>query len=87
MPTPAMISVAAAGREIGKSPASVVRLIHAGEVAAFKVGRTYKIARTDLDAFLERARVRPRLQSDRLDQAVANHRHAAAERRCLRAGI
>jgi excisionase family DNA binding protein len=83
------LSTAAVGRELDKSPAAVARLILKGQLAAVRVGRTYRVSRADLDAFLERARVRPEdaRGSDRLHQAIASHRHQAAERRCKEAGL
>jgi excisionase family DNA binding protein len=80
-------SVSQIGRELGKSPPAIIRLIHSGQLPAIRTGRTYRIARSDLVAYLERARVRPRSESERLGQAVADHRHQAAERRCLSAGL
>jgi excisionase family DNA binding protein len=79
------LSTAAAGRELDKSPNGVIRLIRSGRLVGFKVGRTYKVRRADLDAFLDAARVRP--EAPGADQAVANHRHDSAERRCDAAGL
>jgi excisionase family DNA binding protein len=77
------LGMAQIGRELGKSPAAVVRLVRSGQIVAYKVGRTYRVKRLDLDAFLEHARVRPAKH----DPALVHHRHAVAERRCARAGL
>ena len=53
---------------------------------AVAVGRRFliKVSRADLDAYLDRMRVRPLPPADR---SAALHRHAAAERACARAGL
>lgn len=83
------LSPAQVARPLGKSPAAIVRLIHSGTLPAIKVGRTYHVAESDLEAFLERARVRPRARgrSPRLEAAIGNHRHDVATRACERAGL
>ena len=47
-----MISTAEAAAELGVSEDTVIRLINRGEIRAYKVGRAYRIARADLDAYL-----------------------------------
>jgi excisionase family DNA binding protein len=82
------LSVAAVGRELGKSPAAVVRLIRSGQLGAYRVGRTYRVSPADFEAYIERARVRltpMRAEHDR--QALAHLRHSAAERQCARFGL
>jgi excisionase family DNA binding protein len=79
------LSTAAAGRELGKPPNGIIRLIRSGRLTGYKIGRTYKILRSDLDAFLDAARVRP--GGPGAGQAVADHRHDAADRRCAAAGL
>jgi excisionase family DNA binding protein len=89
VPLRSYLSVGQIAREINKSPGFVVREIHAGRLAAIKPGRSYRISRDDFDAYLERCRVRPRQgqASDELRLEIASHRHAAAERRCMQAGL
>jgi excisionase family DNA binding protein len=77
------LSTAAVARELGKSPAAVIRLVFAGELSGIKVGRTYRFCRADLDAFIARARVRARA----LENAEADRRHLAAEWRCMKSGL
>jgi excisionase family DNA binding protein len=77
------LGVAQVGRELGKSPAAIIRLIQSDQLPAFRIGRTYRIARLDLDAYLARARVRP----TKADPASVHQEHAVAERRCARAGL
>ena len=82
------LSCAAVGRLLRKSPAAVARLIHSGDLAAIKTGRTYRVRQADLDAYLDRARVRPRPTGETsARRAVANHWHETAARRCEAAGI
>lgn len=44
---------------IGTTPRTLYRLIHAGSVPAYKMGRVIRIKRSDLDAFLEASGVQP----------------------------
>jgi excisionase family DNA binding protein len=46
-------------RWLGVTQKTVYRLVNDGKLAAFKLGRVVRIRRTDLDAFLETARVKP----------------------------
>lgn len=80
------LSAAQAGRIINKSPQFIARKILSGELRGYRIGRTYRVSRADLDVFLERARVRPKA-SAALDRAVTNHEHEAAERRLKAAGL
>lgn len=48
-----VLSTAEAAAELNVSEDTVVRLITRGELRAYKVGRAYRIARADLDAYLE----------------------------------
>jgi excisionase family DNA binding protein len=52
-----MLSVAEVARRLGVSEQTVLRLIGAGELAAYRVGRAYKVNGDDLAAYLDRARV------------------------------
>jgi len=85
-PPSEFVSVAQFARTLGKSPNSVVRLIHSGQLVAYRIGRTYRISQRDIDAYLGRVCVY-RAEKDREDPLVTRHRHAAAERRCRRAGL
>lgn len=46
-------------RLIGVTAATLRRLVARGEVPAFQIGRVRRYRRSDLDAFLESARVEP----------------------------
>jgi excisionase family DNA binding protein len=85
----AMLSVSEIARRLNKSPRAITRLILNGSLAALRVGRTFRVGQADMDAYLERARVRPKAEvpSERLQAASDRHRHEAAERRCMEAGI
>ncbi len=48
-----------AAKYLGVYLRTMYKLIDQGEVPAYKIGRVFRIRRTDLDAFLERARVQP----------------------------
>lgn len=60
--SPAPLRLGSTGKVAGLlnlSPDTVRRLILAGELAAFKVGRQYLVDMDSLPALLERSRVRP----------------------------
>lgn len=48
-----------AAEELGISLRTLYRLIDDGAIVAYQIGRNLRIRRSDLDAFLESARVRP----------------------------
>ncbi len=48
-----------AAEELGISLRTLYRLIDEGSLIAYQIGRNLRIRRSDLDAFLESARVRP----------------------------
>jgi excisionase family DNA binding protein len=47
-----LITIAEAAALMRVSPMTVYRLVHARELAAIRVGRSFRICRGDLDAFL-----------------------------------
>ena len=51
-------TIQAAG-ELGIGQQSVYRLIDAGELAAYRMGRVIRIRRSDIDDFVQRCRVEP----------------------------
>lgn len=51
------VSVWDAARELGVSKMTVYRLIHAGELPAHRIGRSFRIKRTALDAYVAGALV------------------------------
>jgi excisionase family DNA binding protein len=48
-----------AARYLGINLRTLYRLIDAGDVPAFKIGRVLRLRQTDVDDFIERARVTP----------------------------
>ena len=48
-----------AARYLGITAPTLYRLANSGEVAGFKIGRVLRFRRSDLDAFLETARIQP----------------------------
>lgn len=48
-----------AARYLGITPRTLYRLIDEGQVAAYKMGRVIRLKASDLDAFLEQARIEP----------------------------
>ncbi len=48
-----------AAEYLGVTLRMVYKLIDQGQVPAYKIGRVLRIRRADLDAFLERSRVKP----------------------------
>lgn len=52
-------SVEQAGAQLGIGSRTVYGLIDRGELAAYRMGRVYRIRSVDIDAYLETARVQP----------------------------
>jgi excisionase family DNA binding protein len=52
-----MLSVTEVAERLKVSDQTVLRLIAAGELLAYRVGRAYRVAVEDLRAYLDRARV------------------------------
>lgn len=52
-----MLSVAEVAKRLKVSDQTVLRLIAAGELLAYRVGRAYRVAEADLRSYLDRARV------------------------------
>lgn len=50
------LTINEAARDMRCSREMVVRLIHSGEMTAFKIGRTYRIERDELRRYAERNR-------------------------------
>lgn len=46
-------------RLLGIDLRTVYRILDRGEIPAYKIGRVIRIQRADVDAYLERAKVRP----------------------------
>jgi excisionase family DNA binding protein len=44
---------------LGVIPATLRRLINDGQLVGYRIGRVIRVQRTDIDAFLEEARIRP----------------------------
>ena len=45
--------------ELGVTVRTLYKLLDSGELPSYKIGRVIRIKRADVDAFLERVRVRP----------------------------
>ncbi len=56
---PVWLNTDAAAAYIGITPSTLRRLVDRGEVVAFQIGRVRRYRRSDLDRFLEHARVEP----------------------------
>lgn len=54
----ALLTVAEVAAELRVSTMTVYRLVQAGELPAFRIGKNYRIKREDLDAYLEAGAVR-----------------------------
>lgn len=50
------MTVDAIAKELGLSKMTVYRLIHGGRINAVQVGKSYRVARKDYLAYLEKAR-------------------------------
>ncbi len=53
------LSTAEASRRLGINTRTLYRLIDGGEIAAYKFGRVIRVQATDVEAFIEKARVTP----------------------------
>ncbi len=49
----------AAARYLGIYLSTLYRLINAGDVPAYQIGRVIRLRRVEVDAYIERSRVRP----------------------------
>lgn len=56
---PEWLSVENTGRALGVGTQLVYRLINRGELVAYRIGRVYRVRRTDIDDYLESVRVQP----------------------------
>lgn len=53
------LSTADAAKALGITPRTLYRFIDQGELAAYRFGRVIRIKRSDVDAFIEGARIEP----------------------------
>lgn len=53
------LGTAEAARYLGITPRTLYRLIDSGELSAYKFGRVIRLKQSDVDAFIEGARVEP----------------------------
>jgi excisionase family DNA binding protein len=53
------LSVQAAASELEVTTRTIYRFINDGKLAAYRIGRVYRIRRSDLDSFLVRAALQP----------------------------
>lgn len=58
-PASMWLSVQAAASELEVTTRTIYRFINDGKLAAYRIGRVYRIRRTDLDGFLLRAALQP----------------------------
>ena len=56
---PRWLSVQGAARELEVTTRTIYRFINDGKLAAYRIGRVYRIRRTDFDEFLDRAALQP----------------------------
>ncbi len=56
---PSWLSVQAAAAELEVTTRTIYRFINDGKLAAYRIGRVYRIKRTDLEDFLHGAALRP----------------------------
>ena len=61
-PMPASVewlSTADAAKALGITPRTLYRFIDQGELAAYRFGRVIRVKQSDVDAFIEGARIQP----------------------------
>ena len=56
---PVWLGTQDAARHLGITPRTLYRLINEGEIPAYKLGRVLRLRLTDVETFLESARVQP----------------------------
>ena len=56
---PVWLGTQEAARQLGITPRTLYRLINEGEIPAYKLGRVLRLRLSDVEAFLESARVQP----------------------------
>lgn len=59
VPAGRWLSVQAAATELEVTTRTIYRFINDGKLAAYRIGRVYRIMRTDLQAFLDSAALQP----------------------------
>lgn len=58
-PEPVWLGTQDAARHLGITARTLYRLINEGEIPAYKLGRVLRLKLTDVETFLESARVQP----------------------------
>jgi excisionase family DNA binding protein len=58
-PEPVWLGTQDAARQLGITARTLYRLINEGEIPAYKLGRVLRLRLSDVEAFLESARVQP----------------------------
>ncbi|MBW3547180.1 MAG: helix-turn-helix domain-containing protein [Actinobacteria bacterium] len=53
------MSTQEAARRLGITPRTLYRFVDEGSLPAYKMGRVFRLKQSDVDAFIEAARVRP----------------------------
>lgn len=53
------MSTQEAARRLGVTPRTLYRFVDEGSLAAYKMGRVFRLKQSDVDAFIEQARVQP----------------------------
>jgi excisionase family DNA binding protein len=73
------LSLQEVGDELGVSDQTVRRWVKAGELAAYKPGKEYRIKGSDLEEFLKTREVSPKVQSSLLEFGDGRHLSRFAE--------
>lgn len=71
------LSVQDTADELEVTPRTIYRFINNGALAAYRIGRVYRIRRSDLEQFLDRAAVRPGDLDHLVDDGRNGDRHEA----------
>ncbi|MEM7337677.1 MAG: helix-turn-helix domain-containing protein [Actinomycetota bacterium] len=69
------LSVQDTADELEVTPRTIYRFINNGALAAYRIGRVYRIRRSDLEQFLDRAAVRPGDLNHLVDDGRNGDRH------------
>ncbi|MBE3560097.1 MAG: helix-turn-helix domain-containing protein [Ktedonobacteraceae bacterium] len=59
-----MISTSEAGRMLGVTPKTIIRMIESGEIPGYRVNFVWRLRRSDVLDYLETHRYRPDQQKD-----------------------
>ena len=73
------MSTQEAARRLGVTPRTLYRFVDEGSLAAYKMGRVFRLKQSDVDAFIDQARVAPGSLEHLYPERKVADRSAAAD--------